>query len=152
MNPSATSQNALSLLGRLLVAYLFIPAGWAKIAGFAGTVGYISSQGVPLPQVAAAISIVAELGLGLLLVLGWQTRWAALGLAIFVAVITPIFHGYWSLPEAQQMMQKLFFDKNLAVVGGLLALAAFGGGAWSLDGRRAAAPSTGLGQARQSRA
>jgi len=142
MNPSATltpttpAQDALSLLGRLLLAYLFVPAGWDKIAGFSGTVGYIASQGVPLPEVAAAISIAAELGLGLLLVLGWHTRWAALGLAIFVAVITPIFHGYWALPEAQQMMQKLNFTKNLAVVGGLLVLSAFGAGGWSLDGQR----------------
>jgi putative oxidoreductase len=94
---------------------------------------------VPLPEVCAALAIAAELGLGLLLVVGWQARWAALGLAIFVAVITPIFHNYWAMPEAQVMMQKQAFNKNLAVVGGLLVLAAFGAGRFSLEGRRARA-------------
>jgi putative oxidoreductase len=94
---------------------------------------------VPFPEVAAALAIAVELGLGLLLLVGWQARWAALGLAIFIAVITPIFHGYWALPEAQQMMQKQAFNKNLAVLGGLLVVTAFGAGRFSLDGRRAKA-------------
>lgn len=131
-----TAHDAMALIGRLLIAYLFVPAGWGKIAGFAGTAGYIASKGLPLPEVAAALAIAVELGLGLLILVGWQTRWAALGLAIFVAVITPIFHAYWAVPEAQQMMQKISFDKNLAVVGGLLLLVAFGAGRWSLDGKR----------------
>ena len=130
------AQNLMALIGRVLVALLFVPAGWAKITGFAGTVGYIASKGVPLPELCAALAIAAELGLGLLLIVGLRARWAALGLAIFVAVITPIFHGYWALPEAQAMMQKQAFFKNVAVVGGLLVLAAFGAGAYSLDGKR----------------
>lgn len=135
MTPSASTQNTFVLIGRLLMAWLFVPAGFGKIAGFAGVAGYIASKGVPLPEVCAAIAIAAELGLGLLLLVGWQTRWAALGLAIFVAVITPIFHNFWAMPEAQQMMQKQAFDKNLAVVGGLLVIAAFGAGRFSLDGK-----------------
>lgn len=131
------AQDVLALIGRVLLAWLFIPAGWSKIAGFAGTVGYIASKGVPVPEVCAAIAIAAELGLGLALLVGFNARWAALGLAIFTAVITPIFHGYWALPADQQMMQKLMFNKNLAVVGGLLAVAAFGAGRLSFDGRRA---------------
>jgi putative oxidoreductase len=133
---SASTQNTFALVGRALLALLFIPSGWSKIGGFAGVTGYIASQGVPLPEVAAAIGIAAELGLGLLLLVGWQARWAALGLAIFVAVITPIFHNFWALPEAQQMMQQQAFFKNMAVVGGLLVAAAFGPGGFSLDGRR----------------
>ena len=73
---------------------------------------------------------------GRLLLVGWQARWAALGLAVFVAVITPIFHGYWALPEAQQMMQKQAFNKNLGILGGLLAYAAFGPGRFSLDAKK----------------
>lgn len=129
-------QSTLALVGRVLLAWLFIPAGWSKIAGFTGVAGYIASKGVPFPEVCAALAIVAELGLGLLLLVGWQARWAALGLAIFVAVITPIFHNYWAMPEAQVMMQKQAFNKNLGVVGGLLVVAAFGAGAFSLDGRK----------------
>jgi putative oxidoreductase len=129
------AQDGLVLLGRALLAWLFIPAGWGKIAGFSGVAGYIASKGVPLPELCAAIAIAAELGLGLLLLVGWRARWAALGLAIFVAVITPIFHGFWALPEAQQAMQKQAFWKNIAVLGGLLVLAAFGPGRLSLDAR-----------------
>jgi putative oxidoreductase len=132
------AQNAMALVGRILIAILFVPAGWGKIAGFAGTAGYIASKGLPMPEVAAAAAIAIELGLGLMLLVGWQARWAALGIAFFVAVITPIFHGYWAVPDAQVMMQKQAFFKNYAIVGGLLVLAAFGPGAWSLDGRRRA--------------
>jgi putative oxidoreductase len=139
MTRSTSTQDTFALIGRVLVAWLFIPAGYSKIAGFAGVAGYIASKGIPFPEVCAALAIAAELGLGLLLLVGWQARWAALGLAIFLAVITPIFHGYWAMPEAQQAMQKQAFNKNIAVLGGLLVLTAFGAGRWSLDGRRAEA-------------
>ena len=129
-------QNPLALAGRALVALLFVPAGFAKIAGFAGTAGYIASKGVPLPEVAAAIAIAVELGLGLLLLVGWQTRWAALGTAVFTAVITFIFHNYWAVPAEQMMQQQQAFFKNIAIVGGLLLVVAFGAGAWSFDGKR----------------
>lgn len=128
-----TLQNPLSLLGRALLALLFIPAGFSKLMGFSATVGYIASQGVPLPQVAAAIAVAVELGLGLLLLVGWQTRWAALGIALFTLVITFIFHHFWDVPPAQVMAQKLNFFKNMAIVGGLFSFAAFGGGGWSVD-------------------
>ena len=137
-SPSAAlspGQNTLVLIGRALLALLFIPAGWGKLMGFAGTVGYIASKGVPLPEVCAALAIFAELGLGLALLVGFKARWAALGLAVFTLVITPIFHNYWAAPEAQLMMQQLNFYKNLAIAGGLLAIAAFGAGRFSLDGR-----------------
>jgi putative oxidoreductase len=132
----ASFQDMLALIGRVVMAYLFVPAGWGKLVGFAGVTGYIASKGVPLPEVAAAIAVAVELGLGLLLLVGWKARWAALGLAVFVAVITPIFHAFWAVPEAQQMMQKQAFDKNLAIAGGLLLLTAFGAGRFSLDARR----------------
>ena len=125
-------QNPLTLIGRALLALLFIPAGFSKIGGFAGTVGYISSKGVPLPEVAAAIAIAVELGLGLLLLLGLKARWAALGIALFTVVITFIFHPFWADPSQAQA-----FFKNIAVVGGLLLVTAWGPGAWSLDGKRA---------------
>lgn len=129
------TQSLAALIGRVLIVLLYIPSGWGKLVGFAGTVGYIQSKGVPLPEVCAAIAVAAELGLGLLILIGWQARWAALGLAIFTLVITPIFHGYWAVPEAQVMMQKLNFWKNLSIAGGLLVLYAFGPGAYSVDGR-----------------
>lgn len=132
----ASLQNPLSLMGRVLLALLFIPAGFSKIGGFAGTAGYIASKGVPLPELAAAAAIGVELGLGLLLLLGWQTRWAALGIAVFTVVITFIFHNFWAVPAEQVMAQQQAFFKNIAVVGGLLTVAAWGAGAWSVDGNR----------------
>lgn len=150
MTPSTSLQNAFSLAGRILIAVLFVPVGWGKIGGFAGTVGYIASHGVPLPEVCAAIGLVAELALPLLLLAGFKARWAALALAVYVVVITPIFHAYWAVPAPQQLGQYLNFYKNLAIAGGLLSFAAFGPGAWSVDARRDpdAARSAGLGSAR----
>ena len=98
MNPSPQTQNILSLMGRILMASLFVPFGFAKIAGFAGTVGYIAAKGLPLPEVCAAIAIAAELGLGLLLLVGWQTRWAALGLAVFGGMIGVTIFGIFLTP------------------------------------------------------
>jgi len=129
-------QNPLSLIGRALLALLFIPAGFAKIAGFAGTVGYIASKGVPFPELAAAAAVGVELGLGILLLVGWQARWAALGLAFFTVVVTFIFHAFWAVPAEQVMQQQQAFFKNIAVVGGLLTVAAWGPGSWSFDGNR----------------
>lgn len=123
-------QNPLSLIGRVLLALLFVPAGFSKIGGFAGTASYIASKGVPLPEVAAAIAIAVELGLGLLLLAGFKTRWAALGIAAFTLVITFIFHAFWA--DATQAQA---FFKNIAVVGGLLTVVAWGPGAWSVDGK-----------------
>ena len=130
------AQNTLSLVGRVLIAMLFVPAGWGKLMGFSGVVGYITSKGVPLAPVCAAIAVCAELGLGIAFLVGFKTRWAALGLAVFTVVITPIFHNYWGVPDAQIAMQKMNFFKNCAIAGGLMAFAAFGGGAFSVDGRK----------------
>ncbi len=129
-------QNPLSLIGRVLLALLFVPAGFGKITAFAGTAGFIASKGVPLPELAAAAAIGVELGLGLLLLIGWQTRWAALGMALFTLVISFIFHNFWAVPADQVMQQQQSFFKNLAVVGGLLTVAAWGAGAWSFDGNK----------------
>ncbi len=133
----ASLQNPLALLGRILIAALFVPAGWGKIAGFEGTVGYIGSVGLPLPAVAAAIAIVVELGGGLALLFGFGTRIAALALAVFTLVASFFFHAYWAVPPEAVMVQQLMFFKNVAVTGGLLVLAAFGAGAFSVDARRA---------------
>ncbi len=124
------------LAGRVLMAALFIPAGLGKIAGFQGTAGYIASKGLPLPEVGAVVAIVVEVLVAAALLVGWQTRWAALILAAFTAAAAVIFHNYWGLPADQQMMQSINFWKNMAVVGGLLAFAVHGAGAWSVDGMR----------------
>ena len=129
--------NPMALIGRVLLAWLFIPAGWGKLgAGFAGTAGYVASKGLPMPEVMAAAAIAVELIAGIALLIGFKTRWAALLLALFTLMAAVLFHNYWAMPAEQVMVQTLMFNKNLAIVGGLLVVAALGGGALGLDGRR----------------
>lgn len=129
-------QSPLSLLGRWLLAALFLPAGIGKLTGFPGTAGYISSAGLPFPELGAATAITVEIAGSIALIMGLGTRPAALILALFTLVASVFFHNYWAVPADQQLMQQLLFFKNIAVVGGLLTLAAWGGGAWSVDARR----------------
>lgn len=129
-------QNPLALVSRLLFAVMFLPAGIGKITGFSGTVGYIASVGLPMPAAAAAAAIAVEVLGSLALIFGVGTRFAALVLAFFTLVASFFFHAYWAAPADQQMVVQLLFFKNIAIVGGLLALTAFGAGAWSVDGQR----------------
>lgn len=129
-------QNALTLVARLLFVFLFLPAGLSKVTGFAGTVGYIASVGLPLASLGAVVAILVEVLGGLALLVGFRTRIAAVVLAAFTLAASVFFHAYWSVPADQAMVQQLLFNKNLAVVGGLLALAVCGAGQWSLDARR----------------
>jgi putative oxidoreductase len=110
----------------------------SKIAGFAGTAAYIGSVGLPLPQLGAVIAVVVEVAGGLALILGYQTRLAALVLALFTLVAGALFHNFWAAAPEQLMVQQIMFFKNVAIAGGLLMMTAFGPGAWSLDARRSA--------------
>lgn len=119
------NNSKLVALGRALIALLFVPAGISKIFGFAGTVGYISSVGLPLPALAAIGAIVVEVGAGLALLAGYRTQVVALILAAFTLVAAVVFHNFWAAPAEMAQMQQIMFFKNIAVVGGLLILAAF---------------------------
>ena len=132
---SSNARHQLALLGRILIAYLFIPSGLGKLVGFAGTVDHIAAAGLPLAPLGAVIAIVVELGFGVALLLGYKTRWTAIVMAVFTIVAALFFHAFWAVPEAQHMMMKINFDKNIAIAGGLLALAAFGPGRFSIDER-----------------
>ena len=131
-------QNASALIGGVLIAALFIPAGISKIGGFEGTVGYIASVGLPLATAGAIVAILVEVVAGAALLVGYRTKQAALVLALFTLVATVLFHNFWAMPEDQAFMQQLMFMKNIAVVGGLLVVAALGGGAWAIQREQAA--------------
>jgi putative oxidoreductase len=121
---------ASSLVGRVLIAAIFLLSGFSKITGYDGTVAYMQSQGVPgalLPLV-----IATEVGGGLLIVLGLWTRVVAFGLAGFTLLAALLFHA-----QAGDQVQQIMFLKNVAIAGGFLFLLANGAGAWSLDARRA---------------
>jgi len=122
-----------ALLGRVLLAVVFVPSGISKLTGFQGTVGYIAGSGFPMPEVGAVIGILCELGLGVLILFGWKTRWAALGMVLFLVVITPVFHNFWAVPSAEKMDQQINFMKNVGIIAAYVFLAALGPGRFSVD-------------------
>jgi putative oxidoreductase len=133
---SKSIQNALNLAARLLFVVMFLPSGIGKLTGFTGAVGYISSVGLPLPAVGAVLALVVEIVGSLALLAGFGTRIAALVLAAFSLVASFFFHAFWAVPADQAFVTQLLFFKNIAIVGGLLAIAANGAGEWSLDARK----------------
>jgi putative oxidoreductase len=130
------TQAPVILVARALLALMFLLAGISKFAGLEGTAAYIASKGLPVSQLLAVATAALEVVAAVLLIVGWHARWAALALAAFTLLASVLFHNYWAMPAEQQMMQQLMFMKNVAVAGGLLAIFAFGAGAWSLDAKR----------------
>jgi putative oxidoreductase len=124
-----TQQNLAELLGRVLIAAIFLVAGLGKISGYAATQGYMASMGVPGALLPLVIAL--EVGGAVAIIVGWQTRLVAFLLAGFSVVSALIFHG--ALGDATQF---ILFMKNLAMAGGFLFLVAHGAGDWSLDARR----------------
>ena len=118
-----TANAVISLVARILLAYIFLVAGWGKITGYAATVGYMESMGVPGAML--PLTILVEFGGGLALLFGFQARFAALGLAVFSIITALIFHG--GAEDSINLM------KNLAISGGLLFLMLHGAGRLSLD-------------------
>ena len=128
-----TGSDVLALLGRVLLAVIFVYSGFGKITDFHGTVQAIESVRMPIPQVLAVGSIVVEFIGGLALLIGFRARWAALAFVLFLIIITPLFHNFWSAPPADAMEQQINFTKNVAIIGGMLMVMAFGPGRYSVD-------------------
>jgi len=137
---TASSQASIQLVARVLLGAIFLLSGIRKILAFGGTVGFMSQSGIPMAEVLAVLTIVLEIGASVLLIVGYKARMAALALAIFVAIVTPIFHGYWSVDAAQYGNQFNHFWKNVAIIGGMLSIFASGPGMLSVDGRAGKAP------------
>lgn len=114
-------------LGRVLLSVIFIIAGAKKILNFAGTAGYMASKGLPMSEVLLVLTILIELGGGLMILIGWQARWAATAIFLFLIPVTIIFHPFWA--DSEQFNS---FFKNLAIMGGMLYIMAFGAGPISL--------------------
>jgi len=124
------------LAGRILIAFIFVFSGIGKLTGFEGTVGYIASKGLPLPQLAAIAAIVVELGGGLLLIAGWKARWAAAAMLVFTGVAALFFHNFWAASPDQAQNQLIHFMKNISMMGGLLFVVVYGSGPLSVGGQR----------------
>jgi putative oxidoreductase len=131
MNPNSAS--LVALVGRILLALLFVNAGFHKIGGFEGTVGAIASKGLPMPQVLAALTVALELLGGILLIVGYKVRWVALAFFLWLIPTTFLFHKFWGIDAAQVQNQMNHFMKNVSIMGGMLLLVAFGPGAYSVD-------------------
>jgi len=125
-------QDLIALLGRVLLAMLFIVSGYSKISGYDGSMGYMASHGLPMVSILLPLTILVELGGGLLIVLGLLTRPVAVILFLFLIPVTLVFH------TAGDAGNNIHFLKNLSIMGGMLFLAMHGPGALSLDAHRKA--------------
>ena len=128
---TSSGASVAILVGRILLAAMFVLAGFAKLTDIGGTAGWFGSIGLPAPSILAVLAGLLELVGGLAIVIGFQTRIAALAIAAFTVAATLIAHL-----DFADMTQFLFFQKNFAIVGGLLILAFAGAGSLSVDARR----------------
>lgn len=130
-------ENVLNLLGRIAIAALFLPAGLNKLVAIEGTSGYFASLGLPGVAIFVWLVIAIEVLGGIALIIGYQTRFVAIGLAIFTVLASIAGHAFWAAPVDAAFIAQLLFFKNIAVTGGLLILASAGAGSISIDGRKA---------------
>ncbi|WP_420145156.1 DoxX family protein [Sphingobium sp.] len=140
MNPTPTDRDrridpramalsdALQLVGRLMIAPLYLLSGFAKLSAPDQMLAYIDAAALPFPAVALGVAILVELIGGALLVVGYKVRAVAAIMALFTLATAIIFHN-----QLADQTQFLFFFKNIAIIGGLLQLVALGGGRWSID-------------------
>jgi putative oxidoreductase len=131
-------QNSAALAGRILLALIFIISGFGKITGYAGTAGYMASKGLPMVDVLLPLTILVELGGGLLIAIGWKARWAAAAIFLYVIPVTLVFHNPVGLAPAEAQQQMINLLKNVSIMGGMLGLFAFGPGGFSLDAKKTA--------------
>ena len=124
-----TTQKSADLLGRILIAAMFIDTAVPKVGAFAATQAYMASAGVPGALLPAVIAL--EVLGGIALILGYRTRIVAMVMAAFTVLAALLFHS------APDQIQHILLMKNIAIAGGLLIVAAMGAGSWSLDARSA---------------
>ena len=130
-------QNFAALGGRVLLAAIFLISGFNKLNNFSGTAAFMSGAGLPASEMLLVLTIAIEIVGGLMIVLGLYTRKVALILFLFMIPVTAVFHNPWAPGDPAQAQQQLIhFLKNLAIMGGLLHLSAFGPGYFSIEARR----------------
>lgn len=123
------------VVGRILLALIFLMSGINKIMNWEGTAGYMEFMGMPMVTVFLIGAIVLEVGGSLSVILGFKARWGALALIVFTIPTTLIFHAYWAVDPEQMQIQQIMFMKNLAMTGALLLIMANGAGPLSLDAK-----------------
>lgn len=125
------TQSLAALAGRILLALIFLQSGIEKFVHYSGTLGYMTSAGLPFPEVLLVASGVVETLCAAAIIVGWKTRWAAAALVVWMIPVTVIFHN-----PALGQGQMIHFMKNVAITGGFLMLFAFGPGTWSVERSR----------------
>ncbi len=131
-------EKSSSLVGRLLLSFIFVLSGCSKIAGWNQSTAFIASKGIPIVNMMLASAVIVEVLGGLALLVGFRARIAAGVLFLFLIPTTVIFHNFWALQGMERMDNMAHFLKNLAIMGGLLMVVAFGPGPLCLDARRRA--------------
>ena len=120
------------VVGRSLIALIFLLSGFSKIGGFAQTAGFMASKGLPMAEVLLVLTIIIEIGAALMLIVGWQARLGAAALLLWMIPVTLVFHNFWAAAADQQQIEMIMFMKNLAMMGGLLYVMAYGSGRFSV--------------------
>jgi putative oxidoreductase len=136
---ASTTQATVPVIGRILLGIIFILSGVSKLGDPVGTQAYIASVGLPLPLLGYIVAVVTEIAGGVMLLVGYRARLAAVALAIFTVAAAVFFHHAFG-----DRNQFIHFMKDLAITGGLLQVVGFGAGVFSLDNRRAAVPAQDL--------
>jgi putative oxidoreductase len=130
---AASTADTVLVFGRIMLGWLFFKAGWGKFMNVEGFVGYLTNLGVPSPGFWAWPAMTAEVVLGITLIFGIATRYAALAAFAYLIIATVLAHRYWTYPAAQQLNQFNHFLKNIAIMGGALFLFVAGPGRFSVD-------------------
>jgi putative oxidoreductase len=133
---SDTNTSIVPLAGRLLISTIFIFSGLSKIPGHAAMVGFAASKGLPAADLAIWLAAAVEILGGLSILLGFQARIAAWLLFLYLIPTSVVFHNFWAMQGMDKMDAQAHFFKNVAIMGGLLVVATFGAGAYSIDAAR----------------
>jgi putative oxidoreductase len=127
-------QKIAAPVGRVLLAFMFILSGFGKITGYDGTAAYMAAKHMPMIGLLLPLTILTELGGGILLAVGFKTRWVALALAGFSILAALVFHDFWNVSDAaEHMNQQINFLKNISIAGGMLMVFSMGPGHYSVD-------------------
>jgi putative oxidoreductase len=130
---ASSTTDVVVLIGRILIGWLFLSSSWGKLMNIEGFAGYLKNLQAPSPEIFSWIGAIVEFLIGVTLILGVGTRYAALVCVLFLLVATALAHRYWEYPAAQMTAQKTNFVKNLAILGGALLLFVTGPGRLSID-------------------
>lgn len=131
-----SASGPVALVGRVLLALIFVLAGYKQIWTTTAMIASMASHGIPLSGILVYGVIVLELIGGLMLMFGLYARWVAGALFLYTLVLALIFHRYWAVPAVEARVEHGFFFGHLSMMGGMLMVAALGAGSWSLDALR----------------